>query len=482
MTLMQRKKHKLPCLFCAVLIAAVLACSLTGCATTSDTGTESTSENSAGAQTAENGAQNTQSVDTDNIYDTPNDEHHHYNGTSFTVLTSSSDASNDIFFSEQEASDVYCIQSAKRNEAVEQKLGIIIQQKTASDVTEYIKETNASGNAPDLVYSSGKNGISEMMLYGCLEDLYEYKDDTLTSVGVSVSVVRQLSVYGKLYMLTGAPIRSSVENTAAVAYNAELMKSMGYEAGYLEELVLGGEWTLDTMSTLIKKAQSQSGSDTFCSVGGGAESLYCMWKGMGALTVEKLNGDVPSVSVYSPKNIYYFERVNDFASDVGEISDNADDPLFYIATIGQIKEKVKHSYGILPMPSYHEGGEYTCVLDFDDTFFTAVPAGAARKQMSLDYLHGFYDLSVDTVYSVTVAENTFGSGEVLDVILKSRYFDFLDMYGIGHIVSTAFYSQTDTDDFDDLLSARAKFAAEALDIALRQTVGTNTNSNSNTSE
>ena len=71
---------------------------------------------------------------------------------------------------------------------------------------------------------------------------------------------------------------------------------------------------------------------------------------------------------------------------------------------------------------------------------------------------------------------------MLDVILKSRYFDFLDMYGIGHIVSTAFYSQTDTDDFDDLLSARAKFAAEALDIALRQTVGTNTNSNSNKSE
>ena len=29
---------------------------------------------------------------------------------------------------------------------------------------------------------------------------------------------------------------------------------------------------------------------------------------LGAKTVEKLNGDVPSVSVYSPKNLFYFEK------------------------------------------------------------------------------------------------------------------------------------------------------------------------------
>ena len=100
-----------------------------------------------------------------------------------------------------------------------------------------------------------------------------------------------------------------------------------------------------------------------------------------------------------------------------------------------------------------------------------MPQNVKNKQMSYDFLYEFYSTSADIVYPLTVKSNTYKSERILDVVLKSRYFDFLDMYGIGHIVSTAFYANENTSDFDTLLNTRAQFAVEALDIVLKQTVG-----------
>ncbi len=395
-----------------------------------------------------------------------NKEIRDWDGAGVRVLCAQADAGEDIFFSSDSPSE-YSQLVMQRNEQLERLYGIKLTQETVADVCGYIKESKNAMNSPEIVYATGSGGMSELMLYGTLEDLYSHKEQAFGSAGVSVSVLRQLSVYGKLYMITGAPIRSSVESTAVMAYNKQKMASMGYEDGYLERLVLDGRWTFDRMHTLIKE---HDGTD----LSGASDTLYYMWKGMGALTVEKLPGDIPSVSVYNAKNIYYFERVQELYSQTGEISTDSS-ALFYADTMGAVARQLGSNTSVLPMPSYHEGGDYSCVLDFGSTFFTAVPRGGENIELSLAFLEGLYSLSIDTVYADTVEEYTFDDDQMLDIILKSRYFDFLDMYGIGHIMKTAFSANAETADFDKLLQQRASFASQALDIALKQTVGENLN-------
>ncbi len=400
----------------------------------------------------------------------------YYDGADFVVLCAVGNEDSDIFY-DTELSDVLDKEIKARNEAVEAKLGIKIQEKPEQEIAEYVYNLSNSEQAPDLVYASGNGGMSELMLYGQLASLSDYRGQGTTAVGISVSVVQQLSVYGELYMLTGAPIRSSIDSAAVTAYNTKALEAVGYENEYLNELVLEGDWTLDKMTAISKQASVANSSDnSYRAVSGNQSSLYSLWKGLGARTVEKANGDIPTVAVYSPKNVYLFEEVNSFSNEVGGIPDT-DKSLFYIGKISDARSAFKDDFGVLPIPSYNEDGEYTCLLDFDSTYFTAMPTEAESRVMSLDFLREFYAESVDSVYPVITGDSCYKDTRVLDIILKSRYFDFLDMYGIGHIVSTVFYSQTDRDDFDALLKTRADFAKDALEIALNKTVGENTNKN-----
>ncbi len=402
----------------------------------------------------------------------PNDspELNYYNGADFVIACQVGNEQSDVFFDERLTYEVDR-QIKARNEAVEKKLGVKIIERSKQNLAEYINELTLSEQAPDLIYASGNGGMSELMLYGSLASLSDYRGNNTTAAGVSVSVVQQLSVYGELYMLTGAPIRSSIDSATVVAYNTNVLSSLGYEQGYLCQSVLDGDWTLDKMTAIAKQAAVLNSEDeSYRAVSGNMNSLYSLWKGLGARTVEKTNGDVPTIAIYTPKNVYLFESVNAFSDEVGGIPDSSKS-LFYIGKISDARSAFKEDFGVLPMPTYNEGGEYTCLLDFDSTYFTAMPKTAENRGMTLDFLREFYSESVDTVYPQIIGDECFKNAEVLDIILKSRYFDFLDMYGIGHIVSTAFYSQTDKENFDSLLLLRDTFARDALEIALGKSVG-----------
>ncbi len=259
-----------------------------------------------------------------------------YGGATFTVVLSDGNEDCDIFFDEGSESEIDR-QIKTRNEAVESTLGVKITQQTEQNVAEYIKSLTQAEQSPDLVYASGNGGMSELMLYGCLSSLSDYREHNTTASGVSVSVVQQLSVYGQIYMLTGAPIRSSLESATVVAYDTNALSSLGYEDGYLCKLVTAGDWTLDKMTSIAKQASSQNINNTsYRAVSGNDEALYGLWKGLGARTVEKTAGDVPTVSVYSPKNVYLFEQVNNFELSVGGIPDT-NDSLFYIGTVSDTK-------------------------------------------------------------------------------------------------------------------------------------------------
>ena len=144
-----------------------------------------------------------------------NKEIENWNGATLRVLCSASELGEDVYFSESSSTE-YSRLVKERDAELEEKYGIKLEKISVNDVCAYVNETNQTDSSPSLVYATGDGGMSDLMLYGALEDLYAYSDRTVTSAGVSVSALRQLSVYGGLYMLTGAPIRSSVESTTVL--------------------------------------------------------------------------------------------------------------------------------------------------------------------------------------------------------------------------------------------------------------------------
>ena len=452
---MQKLKLKTVCLVAllSILLPLVISCGGTHSDETQDNGEDST-------ETVINDTQieyiPLPEVNTDNL------EWNKYGGATFGVLISDKNDGEDIFATN--TSDTYSRLSASRNKKICEALDIKTTGIEKANPTEYLKNASLSGDAPDLVYLSGKDGMSDLMLYGLLEDLYGYRDMNFTPVGVSVSLIQQLSVEGRIYMLTGAPVRSSVESTVGCAYDTALLKMLGYEEGFLEEKVKEGAWTLDALAVLSKEALLYESGIRLGAVSGSEDSLYHIWRGLGALTVEKHAGDTPDIAIYSQKNLYYFREVCDFSDEIGIDTKEYENSLFYMGTLKDIEKKCVGRFGILPMPNYNGGQEYICSVDFKNAYFTAISKDAKNKSMSIDFLLAFYTLDLDGVYGDTIEKNEHLSEDMLDIVLKCRYFDFLEMYGIEHIITTAFYS--DTADFDSLLSARARFAREALEIAL----------------
>ncbi len=468
------KKRLAAVLFVALVITLLaLLCSCSSDFTAPDTDAVTDEQTSpASSRPAVDSAADTE-VGTNDLPLTPvPGEPSDWGGASLTVLCPLDDCDEDIFNSDDVSSDTYDSLVFERNEKIEKTLNVKLVRQTTEDVAKTIKESIDSMSCPDVVYANGTD-MSDMMMYGHLDELYKYGIANDASLGVSVSAMRQLSVYGKIYMITGAPIRSSVSSAAVVSCNEDILREIGYESGYVEQLVTLGKWSYDVMLRLVREASD--GERSLDSLVGGENALYLLWKGMGAKTVTKSTGDVPTVTVYDPRNVFYFEKT----SQMGAYhSKDAQNTLFYISSLGEANNTAGGSRSIVPLPSYN-CGEYTSVLEFSDTFFTAIPMAASAKEMSLEFLSQFYTVSISEFYLLTASELDIENDEIFEIILSSRYFDFLDMYGVGHIVSSAFDTNTDKGGFDQLLKDRAKFASEVLDIALKQTVGQNTDASKN---
>lgn len=381
-----------------------------------------------------------------------------FDGAAVRVLCEENGTSSDLYFSEEDVS-VRSHAAHARDAAIEQKHDLTISYEVAADVFSTLKRSHASDDAPHAVYASGSGGMSDLMLYGYLGDIGDFAD---RYTGMSASALRQLSINGSLYVMTGTPIRTAVSSTVVLGYSRRTLREYGFGEDYIERLTDDRMWTHDAMHIIAKVCAVDA-------VSADADSLYYLWQGMGATTVEKLPGDVPSISVYSPRNVYLFTHVHDYHSDASYHADGMD-ALFTIDMISRVGETLGSDISIAPLPAYEEGGEYICTVRFADTYFTAIPAGHVGDDLSLSYLDALYSESVDTVYTETLREYAYGNSRMLDVILRARYFDLLDMYGIGHIVRSAFAPDTDTGDFDSLLAERAEFAERALDITLGQTL------------
>ncbi len=379
-----------------------------------------------------------------------------FDGATVRVLCELDESGSDLCFEEGSQSE-YSRLAQERDTAIEQKYDMCISYEASSDIFACFERNSFSDNAPHIVYARGSGGMSELMLYEHLDDLNLHLDESaLYSSGMSADAIRQLSINGKLYMITGAPIKSSVTSTVAVGYNTYILKEYGYDSDYIDRLVLDGLWTHDAMHGILRVCSDAT-------MPANEDSLYYLWQGMGATTVEKQSGDTPIISVYSPRNLFFFEHVHEYYSTAPDVGT---DNLFTIDTIGKIGSAHGTDASIAPLPSFNERDGYTCVVDFANTYFTAIPDTVTDSRLAGCYLSALYNESVDGVYRETVNENSYGNEMMLDLILRSRHFDLLDMYGIGHIVRSAFTPESETADFDKLLFDRAEFAERALEITL----------------
>ena len=155
----------------------------------------------------------------------------------------------------------------ERNIAVEERLGIVIENKVSSTSSwsEYGKELNVFGNSQnnefDIIYTMGNSAISSGVEYIYFSDVSQYEYLSLEDPWWKLAAMENLSFDGKaLHYLVGDITLTTYTKASAIYVNA-----VEYAARYsdgldgLYDLVIDGKWTLEVLAQ--KAAESYSDID-----------------------------------------------------------------------------------------------------------------------------------------------------------------------------------------------------------------------------
>ncbi len=140
---------------------------------------------------------------------------------------------------------------ARRNDLVEEHLGVTFDVVEVPDVSATLKSTVMAGDISyDFVLPHATGGVASMVTDRLLYDWNEIPGVDFTKPWWNTAMTDSLGIGGKLFYASG-DIVMSWQGMQAVLFNKTYLNGMDLEKE-LYETVFDGEWTLDYMSTVIK--------------------------------------------------------------------------------------------------------------------------------------------------------------------------------------------------------------------------------------
>ncbi len=138
-----------------------------------------------------------------------------------------------------------------RNIAVEELLGVKIEQTVQNDEKKLREIVNSGDNSFDLIAAPSDEAI-QFIPDGAVLDLYGNGIETYLdteSPWWSQLWIDEAEINGRLYAITGAASMSLSRFTMVMFYNKYLGNGFGYEDPY--EVVNSGRWTIDYVNEII---------------------------------------------------------------------------------------------------------------------------------------------------------------------------------------------------------------------------------------
>ncbi len=374
----------------------------------------------------------------------------------------------------------------QRNLALEERLNIKIAGEYSMQAT---KEINKLVQAGDPTYDAVWLRLSEAGPAAQNNALYDWKDIPnidLSKLYWDQSIIRDLSVGGRVYFLTGDI--STIDNQATwiMMFNKKMIADNDLTSPY--ELVSQGRWTIDTFAEMTKNVAADIDGDGKYTMqdkyglSTTPDTIYGLFYSTGLTFISKDADDMPRFSLNVEKGTEVLGKIGQIMNHdnrtllttniVKETSDVITgvrtaffenralfyaEVMFHVANLRQMET----DFGIIPLPKYDEAQEHYITFVNPAGSCLAVPTTNAKPQetgiileamasASYQYLTpAYYDTALKGKYA---RDNE--SADMLDLLLQNRAYDLALIYNWGNLAPG--YVQLAQKDSTDLSSMVAK--------------------------
>ena len=391
----------------------------------------------------------------------------------------------------------------QRNKQIEADYNCKIRQ-VASDGSqiEHLLASFTNGDGYDLTIITAKPA-AQAATQNLLQNLTDMENVELSNPAFDQNSINELCVGDKLYFISGDMNISTMDVAGLSIVNMDFYKDIvetiieafGNDTAYsnIYNIVLNGNWTMDTLLTIAELANIDAGQDggelhvlpngigpnqqenpTKYSGGdtvGYHQYLYsALWYfyGSGGRITTKDDNGLPTFvigeGIGQTLYDYIFDKFNRMVSVntwIPHESSNilnknfltgdvlfADCSLFNVRT--EIYPKATFEYGILPIPLYEAGMDYKSVVYFnnwahlwaipsltenEENAFRMMQIMAAYSSLPESTMYAYYDR---TIYLLAAPE-TNGSRPVMDIIRTSMVYDLALLYPDWGGIETKLY-------------------------------------------
>lgn len=362
-----------------------------------------------------------------------------------------------------------------RNNLVTERFGVTFEEyrtERYGDMISILRNNSMSGvNEYDIVMPYFPEAALFAQEGGLLDlrtlDNIHYKEPYYDQGSVD-----DLSILGKNYFVTGDLSLLSYDVTHTLVFDKNLVQKYHLESPY--DLVLSGKWTINKLWEMAKQVQfdidGEPGMGYLDQYGFLVNNNFTstMFIGAGQRFTVKNEKDEPTLAVYSEEAVNVFGTIYDLINDEtasGKIDftsggywitsaaagkniwEAANDSvgngrtLFRAVALNSILKLGEYecSFGLLPAPKYTETQDryYNRVSTIYGSC-VAIPVNVKDTEMSSIILDAMMQASTKTVktayFDVIMKERKiqdYESEQMLDIILKTRVYEFGSIYGWG---------------------------------------------------
>jgi len=355
---------------------------------------------------------------------------------------------------EEQTGDVVNDAFIKRNRAVEDRYAINISAAYHDDPNAVMQRSGAAGDdLCDIGF------VRSTDIFGLAQKAYLVDFNAANALRLDMPwwdqrIIEGLSIYDKIYTLTGDITTNDDVSTFTILYNKKLYSELGYENPYA--IVSKGAWTMDKMAEMIKGVNRDLNGDGIIDEndqwGMATESaaMYYFFFGSGMHYIEKTPdgyeyalGEAKAQSVLektfglltSDDSIYDLYGTIKNASNVYETLEKMfmdDRLLFNSRLVGDALHlrNMESSFGFLPLPKYDEAQkEYYSWVTWN-TFTAVMPAtvpdiaksGLITEALAFESMFTIREPFYGNLLNLKIARDDEDT-QMLDLILSSKAYD-----------------------------------------------------------
>ncbi len=362
-----------------------------------------------------------------------------------------------------------------RNDLVEEKFRVTIEEFRTSSSGEMLstlrQSATAGVNEYDIVMPYIPNAAT-LSQEGYLHDLRKLENIHLDMPYYDQGSVKDLSICGKNYFVTGDLTLLAADVTHVLLFNKDVVTNHNLESPY--DLVASGDWTIDKLHEMAKSITSQTDEVpewTHMGTYGflvNSNFISSMFIGAGERFTSKDSQDKPIVSVYSGSAVSTFDKIYNLVNDTtatGQIDNSskgfgssavADGKTVWVAATEAIASgrclfravslnailalgEYDCNFGVLPAPKLNKlQDRYYCRVSTIYASCIAIPTNVKDAEMSSIIADAMMQASTDTskeAYIEVIMKNRKiqddESAEILDLIFESRVYDFGTVFNWG---------------------------------------------------